>query len=64
MKKETPTNTPKKYTRVFVDEDSTTTWYYDEAITTKGPVEVATKYKKSYEDSLNKEVSKTKKVRT
>ena len=47
MKKETPTNTPKKYTRVFVDEDSTTTWYYDEAITTKGPVEVATKYKKA-----------------
>ena len=64
MKKEVLPITPKKYTRVFVDEDSTTTWYYDEAITTKGPVEVATKYKKAYEDALNKEVSKTKKVRT
>jgi hypothetical protein len=64
MKKETPTNTPKKYTRVFVDENSTTTWYYDEAITTRGPIEVVTKYKKAYEDALNKEVSKTKKVRT
>lgn len=64
MKKETPTNAAKKYTRVFVDDNSTSTWYYDESITTRGPIEVSTKYKKSYEDSLNKDISKSKKVRT
>jgi hypothetical protein len=64
MKKEVLPITPKKYTRVFVDENSTTTWFYDESITTKGPIEVATKYNRSYEASLNKDVSKTKKVRT
>lgn len=64
MKKEVLPIAPKKYTRVFVDDNSTTTWYYDESITTRGPIEVATKYSRSYENSLNKEVSKTKKVRT
>jgi hypothetical protein len=65
MKKEITTNTAKKYTRVFVDENSTTTWFYDEAITTKGPIEVSTKYNKTYEANLNKGTSKTtKKVRT
>ncbi len=64
MKKEVLPITPKKYTRVFVDDNSTTTWYYDESITTRGPIEVATKYSRSYENNLNKEVSKTKKVRT
>jgi hypothetical protein len=65
MKKETPTNTPKKYTRVFTDENSTTTWFYDEAITTKGPVEVAIKYNRVYEANLNKLASETvKKART
>ena len=64
MKKEVLPITPKKYTRVFVDENSTTTWFYDESITTKGPIEVVTKYNRSYENSLNKDVSKTKKVRT
>lgn len=64
MKKEVLPIAPKKYTRVFVDDNSTTTWYYDEAITTKGPIEVTTKYSRSYENNLNKEVSKTKKVRT
>jgi hypothetical protein len=65
MKKEITTNTPKKYTRVFTDENSTTTWFYDEAITTKGPVEVVIKYNRVYEANLNKEISKTvKKART
>jgi hypothetical protein len=65
MKKENTTNTEKKYTRVFVDENSTTTWFYDESITTKGPVEVSTKYNRIYEANLNKGVSKAvKKART
>jgi hypothetical protein len=65
MKKENTTNTEKKYTRVFTDENSTTTWFYDEAITTKGPVEVAIKYNRVYEANLNKGISKTvKKART
>jgi len=65
MKKEITTNTAKKYTRVFTDENSTTTWFYDESITTKGPVEVSTKYNRVYEANLNKGASKTvKKPRT
>ena len=65
MKKEITTNTAKKYTRVFTDENSTTTWFYDESITTKGPVEVSTKYNRVYEANLNKGSSKTvKKART
>jgi len=59
MKKEVLPIAPKKYTRVFVDENSTTTWFYDEAITTKGPIEVATKYNRVYEANLNKGASKT-----
>jgi len=35
----------KKYTRVFEDEDSKTTWTYDLDITTHGPIAVDIKYK-------------------
>ena len=63
MKKEITTNTPKKYTRVFVDDNSTTTWFYDESITTKGPIDVVIKYNRTYEAKLNKMASeKVKKV--
>jgi hypothetical protein len=38
---------PKKWTRVFKGEDCDTTWYYDESVTTNGPVRVDVKWHKT-----------------
>jgi hypothetical protein len=38
---------PKKWTRVFKGDDCDTTWYYDNSITTNGPVRVDIKWHKT-----------------
>jgi hypothetical protein len=38
---------PKKWTRVFKGDDCDTTWYYDDSITTNGPVRVDVKWHKT-----------------
>lgn len=38
---------PKKYTRVFKGEDCDTVWYFDNAVTTQGPIKVDIKWHKT-----------------
>jgi hypothetical protein len=38
---------PKKWSRLITGEDCDTTWYYDESITTSGPVRVEIKWHKT-----------------
>ena len=38
---------PKQWVRVFKGEDCDTTWYYDDSITTNGPVRVDVKWHKT-----------------
>ena len=50
----------KKFTRVFEDEDTTETWVYDPAITTKGPINVDIKYKAGAEKRIKQRANDTK----
>jgi len=42
----------KKFTRVFENDNSTETWTYDPAISTKGPIIVDIKYKAGAEKAI------------
>lgn len=43
-----PEPKPIKWEVVYEDEDSISIWKYNTRITTRGPVEVETKYKRGY----------------
>ena len=42
----------KKFTRVLENDNSTETWTYDPAISTKGPISVDIKYKPGAEKAI------------
>ena len=50
----------KKFIRVFEDEDTTETWVYDPAITTRGPISVDIKYKAGAEKRIKQRAKDTK----
>ena len=50
----------KKFTRIFENEDSTETWTYDPAITTKGPISVDIKYKAGAEKAIKQRAKEAK----
>jgi len=50
----------KKFTRIFENEDSTETWTYDPAITTRGPISVDIKYKAGAEKAIKQRAKQAK----
>jgi hypothetical protein len=57
---ETP---PRKFTRVYEDEDTIETWTYDLNKTTHGPVLVEIKYKAGAEKRIKERAKETKQIK-
>jgi hypothetical protein len=64
-KQQEPLEPATKFTRVYIHEDSTATWYYDLNKFQNGPIKVEIEYSKEYLARLYpKPVKKTRKTRT
>jgi hypothetical protein len=64
-KQQEPLEPATKFTRVYVSEDSTSTWHFDLTKFQNGPIKVEIEYTKEYLAKLYpKPVKKTRKTRT
>jgi hypothetical protein len=64
-KQQEPLEVATKFKRVYVSEDSTSTWHYDLTKFQNGPIKVEIEYTKEYLAKLYpKPIKKTRKLRT
>jgi hypothetical protein len=54
---------PRKFTRVYEDEDTIETWIYNLDKFTRGPIEVDIKYKAGAEKRIKQRVKETKQIK-
>jgi len=62
-KEQLPQEQPRRFTRIYEDEDAIETWFYDLDQFDRGPIEVDIKYKTGAEKRLKQQAKETKQAK-